>query len=245
MFVEIAVISVCLALGGVLKGATGAGGPILAIPALAAIFDVPFAVAILIMPNFATNAWQVSHYRGSRPATAFLLLFIGGGAIGAVAGTWLLASLTSDTLLAVLGLCVLLYIALRLARPHFRLPDAVARGLAWPAGFGGGVLQGATGLSAPIALTFLNAVRLERPVHMFTISTLFLVFVIVQLPALGYAGILTPERLMLSTLAVVPTVLAMPLGKYLGSRLPAWAFDRLILALLAVLAIKMLADALL
>ncbi|MHA1157761.1 MAG: sulfite exporter TauE/SafE family protein [Alphaproteobacteria bacterium] len=245
MFIEIAVISICLALGGVLKGATGAGGPILALPVMAAIFDVPFAVAILVMPNLVTNAWQIVEYRGTRPTNRFLILFVGGGAVGTAVGTWLLASLSSDALLAALGACVLAYIGLRVARPHFRIPGPIARLLALPAGIGGGVLQGATGLSAPVTLTFLNAVRLERPIHMFTVSTLFLVFVAVQIPALSYAGILTVDRFWLSVLAVAPTVLAMPLGARLASRLPAQAFDRVILALLAVLAVKMLVEAVL
>jgi uncharacterized membrane protein YfcA len=54
---EIVVVCVFLALAGVLKGATGMGTPVIAVPALAACFDVPFAIAILVLPNFATNAW--------------------------------------------------------------------------------------------------------------------------------------------------------------------------------------------
>ena len=59
----IAIVFVCLALGGILKGATGAGAPILAVPALAMLFDVQFAVAIMVMPNLLTNAWQAWRFR--------------------------------------------------------------------------------------------------------------------------------------------------------------------------------------
>ena len=244
MLFEILVIFVCLALGGLLKGATGAGAPLLAVPALAAVFDVPFAIAIMIVPNLLTNIWQIWRFHDSRPALGFLLPFVGGGVVGVATGTWLLTELSSDTLLAVLGLIVFSYIALRIAKPHFGLSDAVARALSLPAGFGGGLLLGATGVSAPISVTFLNAMRLTRPVFIFTISAFFALTSATQLPALIYAEILTGERLLLSSLAVIPITGAMPVGSYLAARLPAQAFDRLILIFLGVLAAKMLFDAL-
>ena len=39
------------ALGGTLKGATGAGAPIITIPVIAAFYDVRIAVIIMVIPN--------------------------------------------------------------------------------------------------------------------------------------------------------------------------------------------------
>ena len=244
MLLEFLVIFVCLALGGLLKGATGAGAPILAVPALAAVFDVPFAIAMMVVPNLLTNSCQIWHYRHDRPSSGFLVPFVGGGVVGVATGTWLLTELSSDTLLVVLSLIVFSYIGLRLARPRFRITDNVARVLSLPAGLGGGLLLGATGVSGPISITFLNAMRLTRPVFIFTISLLFALATATQMPALMFADILTAERLLLSSLAVIPVTAAMPLGSYLATRLPDWAFDRLILVFLAAIAVKMLFDAL-
>src|SRR3546814_9616634 len=55
-----------------------------------------------------------------------------------------------------------LYIGFRLAHPDWVLELGVATRLAAPAGFVGGVLQGAAGISAPISITFLNAMRIDR-----------------------------------------------------------------------------------
>ena len=49
---------ISLGVGGILKGATGVGAPLIAIPALALIFDVPTAIAIFSIPNLLTNALQ-------------------------------------------------------------------------------------------------------------------------------------------------------------------------------------------
>ena len=57
--VEILLVAICLGLGGILKGATGAGAPVLAVPALVLMFDVHFAILIMIVPNIVTNSFQV------------------------------------------------------------------------------------------------------------------------------------------------------------------------------------------
>ena len=69
-------------LGGVLKGATGAGAPFLAVPIMSILVDVPFAVAVFLLPNLASNGWQVFRYRRDFPGRGFALSF----ALAAMAG---------------------------------------------------------------------------------------------------------------------------------------------------------------
>ncbi|WP_346909097.1 hypothetical protein [uncultured Roseibium sp.] len=50
-------------LGGLLKGATGAGAPVIGVPVLAALTDVQFAVAVFVTSNLLTNvnqAWRTA-----------------------------------------------------------------------------------------------------------------------------------------------------------------------------------------
>lgn len=241
--IELSIIATCLALGGLLKGATGAGAPIFAIPALAALFDVPFAIAIMALPNLLTNIWQVWQRRANRPNTRFLVTFVGAGAVGAAFGTWILTAVEARTLSIGIAGVLVIYLIIRIAKPHWHVTQKAADALAFPVGLASGLLQGATGISAPTSITFLNAMRLERPVFIFTISTLFVAFVVVQIPALIIAGILTGERLGLSLLALAPILAAMPVGSALAKRLPPAAFNRLILIFLAGLAAKLLFDA--
>ena len=51
-------VLVAFALGGILKGATGAGAPIITIPVIAAFYDVRIAVIIMVVPNLLTNIGQ-------------------------------------------------------------------------------------------------------------------------------------------------------------------------------------------
>ena len=100
------------------------------------------------------------------------------------------------------------------------------------------------GVSAPASITFLHALKLGRPTFIFTISILFVTFSAVQVVTLGMAGILTPARMLVSLLAMIPILLAMPVGAWIGRRLPPHAFDRAVLMLLGVLAAALFVDAL-
>ena len=233
-----------LVLGGILKGAIGAGTPIVVVPVVALLYDVPLAVTLMTMPNLVSNLWQGLRFRHEGLPARFTRSFALAGALGAVAGSFLLAWLPGDLLLASLAAIVFVYIGLRLARPGWVLGRETATRLAGPVGLLGGLMQGAGGLSAPVSVTFLNAMRLERGAFIATISVFFAGMSVVQIPTLFALGILTPERLALSCAAVLPLFGAMPLGSWLVRHVSAAWFDRIVLGLLAVIAVRLLYGAL-
>lgn len=232
-----------LLLGGILKGATGAGSPVIGVPVLAVIFNVPMAVAIFTIPNLATNIWQGWHFRGSQLSRRFTLTFAGAGALGAGIGSLLLAFLPGEALMGIVAGVVLLYIAFRLFRPGWSLSRPLANRLCAPAGLVGGMMQGAGGISAPVSVTFLNAMKLERGQFIATISVFFCAMSVVQIPTLAGLGILTPRIAALSLGAMIPLFAGMPLGTWLATRISREAFDKVILVLLGVIALKLLYDA--
>lgn len=135
---SIALAILALLLGGVMKGATGAGAPVIATPALTMLFDVQTAVAILVVPNLLSNIWQAWSFRSHALPPRFLIMFAGGGIFGAVLGTWLLVVLAPETLALMVAFAVIAYIALRLAKPGWVLPANKAEGLSAPVGLLGG-----------------------------------------------------------------------------------------------------------
>lgn len=234
------VILAALFLGGMLKGATGAGVPVVAVPVMAAFFDVRLAVIIMVTPNLVSNIWQLRQYRGHHIAGGFGLRLAGAGAAGALIGTVMLATLPVAALTLLLAGVVMLYIAMRLALPQFRLGLAAANRVVLPLGLAAGVLQGAGGISAPISVSLLNAMRLERPVFIATISAFFAAMSAAQLPALFAYGLMTPTLLVLSAVALLPLFAGMPVGAWLARHMSARTFDRLVLGLLCVLALRLI-----
>ena len=236
----ILIMALALGAGGVVKGATGMGLPLVATPVLAAFLGVAHAVAILTMPILVTNAWQIWQLRNEMKGLRFLPPLLVAGAVGVVVGVWVLTAVPERALAVVLAAILFLYIGLRLARPDFLIRERLGYWLAAPAGFVAGVLQGATGLSTPVGVTFIHALRKPRPQHIAAVSMMFLVFVIVHIPSLFYAGIFDGERFVQSSLAILPAAAAMPVGTFLSSRLSQQGFDRLILSLLAIIALQLM-----
>jgi len=239
---QIVIIAVFLALGGMLKGVVGMGTPVIAVPAIAAFFSVPYAIAILVFPNIITNGWQVWQFRRERNALPFLGIFVATGIFGVLAGTWILTAVPANILSFALALIVVAYIILRVARPHWSIAPKAAARMAPAVGAVSGLLQGAMGISAPVSVTFLNALKLNRPQFAFSISALFLGFTLLQLPALSVAGIFTGHVAVQSLLAIIPVLAGMWAGNSLAGYVNARMFDRLILVVLALIALKLVYD---
>ncbi|HBN31167.1 MAG TPA: sulfite exporter TauE/SafE family protein, partial [Rhodobacteraceae bacterium] len=162
MLENVLLIGVAFALGGILKGATGAGAPLLAIPILALLYDVPTAITLFAIPNLVPNVWQAWKYRADSLPTRFWLQFAIAGGVGAAIGTYGLANIKSDYLLLVVALVVVAYIIFRTLRPGWVLTYPKALAAVLPVGLIAGILQGSGGISAPVSITFLNAMKLSR-----------------------------------------------------------------------------------
>lgn len=233
-------IAVALGVGGFFKGATGAGAPLVGVPIVAAFYDVTMGILVMAVPNIVMNVKQVwSYWHEIRPAQIAIYLSV-GAVPGMAIGTMLLASAPQEALQLGLGVFLVAYLVLRLVDPKFSIPEAIALRISLPTGILGGVMQGLVGTSGPLALLFLNSQKLARPMFIGTISAFFLTNALVQAPALWWEGLLTPEWIAISTVALIPVWLCLPLGNRAAQKLSAVAFDRLIMALLAVLAVRLI-----
>lgn len=238
------VAMVAFALGGILKGAIGAGTPVVTIPLMSIYFGVPYAVSVFVIPALLSNIWQGWQFRAALMDRAFVIRLAGAAGVGALIGSVLLAALPSDVLSITVGLLALAYIAFRLAKPDWQLDHAVAARVVLPVGVAAGILQGAAGISAPVSLTFLHALRPTRPQFIATISVLFSAMALVQLPTLVSLGLLNLDRVLVSLVACVPLFLGMPVGAWLVRHVRPQVFDRLIMVLLFVIAVGLIAESL-
>lgn len=237
-----AIMGLALAAGAIVKGATGMGLPLIALPVLTTFFGLQHAVGIMAITQVLTNSMQIWQFREARhdAAMRFLPLFLIAGGVGVVLGTWLLSNLPERALVFTLGLLLLCYFVLKISKPNMAVgPKLAMRGGPF-AGFGSGVLQGATGISAPIGVTFIHAMGLERAAHVYAVSAMFLVLGMVQFPALVVSGIMQPQWVLEALLAMIPILIFMPVGQALAGRLSRRAFDLMILIFLGLMGLKML-----
>ncbi|HVL70875.1 MAG TPA: sulfite exporter TauE/SafE family protein [Beijerinckiaceae bacterium] len=243
MDVEFLLIVVgALGLGGFIKGATGLGLPLVSVPALAAFLGVPHALAIVCIPLVVTNAWQSWHFSAHRHGTGFLARLLPASVVGIGLGTVALTTLPGAALSLALAVMMMAYIAFYLTKPDLRLSPGSGRRLAPLVGLVAGALQASTGISAPVSITFIHALRLARPAFVFAVAAMFLGFAVAQVVALAVAGIMTWTRFLEGLIALVPIALAMPLGAWAASFLSRETFDRLILGILGVMSLKLFHD---
>lgn len=219
------------------KGITGFGGPLLAVPLLAPFIGVEQAVVVVSLSNVVSNVmllWSNRHGgAGHWPLLAGLLV---AGAGGTVVGTILLTRLDDTVLSLVLAVSVFLYIGLTAVRPDFSLSPEQGRRLAVPAGVVGGLMHGALGNSGAVFGSFYHSLRLPRADFVFLLTITFLAFGLLQIGTLAQLGSFRNDRLIQATIVLVPVVIATRLGERFSARLSAEAFGRLILALLAIAA---------
>ena len=233
-------ILVAFSLGGILKGATGAGAPIITIPVIAAFYDVRIAVIIMVIPNLLTNIGQLYQFRKTILPKFFTLSFAIGGGIGAFLGTILLANLSIKILTLSVAFIVIVYIFLKIMVPSWKLTYKKAKKLVFLMGSLGGILQGTAGLSAPISITFLNSMKLERNQFIPTISVYFGVMSIFQMPTLYYYNFLNLEIILVSCISTLVLLSFMPIGSWIAKSVSKESFDKITLILLGFIAFRII-----
>jgi uncharacterized membrane protein YfcA len=239
----IIIIFAALFCGGTLKGALGMGSPVVAVPVMASFVDVRLAVVVMVVPNLITNIAQIRTYKSARMQGTFSMRFALAGAFGAGVGSFALVLFSAMVLKIIVACAVLAYVTLRIMRPDFSTTLERATALALPFGALSGIFQGAAGVSAPISMSFLNAVKLQRPTVIVTISTLFVAMSAVQIPMLALFGIMTLQTAFMGVFVLLPLFAGMSVGASLAKRMDTKTFDRAILAVLVVLAAKLFWDA--
>jgi uncharacterized membrane protein YfcA len=238
------IIVAAMSVGSFIKGATGLGLPQIAIPVMATFLGVEAAVVIMAIPGIVSNTWLLWNHRARYRETRDLPGLLMTGTLGSILGTMLLETLNEDVLALVLAAMIGVYALVFFTNPDVRLPPVVTRFTAPPVGLAAGVLQGATGISGPLVSTYLHGYRLQKEAFVLSITTVFLVYAIVQALTLAAIGLYTTRLFVLSALSLVPIMTMLPLGARLTGRLSPRTFDLIALCLLLASAIKLTYDAL-
>ena len=178
--------------------------------------------------------------RSHRGETRDLPALLAAGIVGAVVGTIALVNVPAAPLTFVLTTVLVLYIAHSLIKPNALLAPEVASWFAPLVGFVAGTFQGSVGISGPITGSWIHAYRLAPGAHIFSVTLIFAVSGGVQLAILIGTGELA-GRWVASIAALIPVLLALPLGKLLRGRLSSKGFDRAVLAVLAASAVSLMA----
>lgn len=238
---QIAIVFAAVAVGFFAKGVTGVGGPMLAIPVLAAFQGVEFAVTVIAIPTLIANIWLLWSSRGGTSTVrSYLVPFLAAGAVGVLVGVWVLVSLDERVIEFLLALIVIAYIVMFLTNPQFKLSEGTAKRLTAPVGLVAGGVHGATGISSPVVATYFHSMGLARPAFIIAVTVPFFVLGSIQILSLAAVGAYDAERLVAGVVACIPALAMLPLGVRLGRAVSQRTFQYLVLVVLGLAAARLL-----
>jgi uncharacterized membrane protein YfcA len=241
--VDVTLIGLAFFVAGLVKGILGLGIPFIIIPVVTAVTDVVTALALVALPTIIPNLVQLWQFRQHRLEFSHTAMLVAGLVPGVWLGAVMLVDLqTSSLVTQILGGMLLLYLGSRVVRSPLTLTSTMSKGLAIPAGFGSGFLGGLVGISAPISLTYLSAQRLERPQFIFPVSIFFGVIGSCQVRFYLHQGLADYPIIALSSIGLVPLFVGMYLGQVTGKYLSQSSFEKLVLAVLCVIGLKLVLD---
>ena len=236
------VVLTAITLGSLVKGMTGLGLPLIAVPAIASFTSVEEAVVLMIIPVFGSNLWMVGSHRRFAPLLAEHWPFMLAAFIGGILGTFLLVAIDDRWLKLILAMWLALYLL------QLVLGDALsfvfrAKGAASAlVGLAAGTVHGASGVSAHIVAPYFHGRQVDPAAYAFLIAAAFLTSGSAQLfTALG-KQLFDAERLTLGLLALIPTLIITQIGMRCAGMISAAVFRKIILVLFILMEIKLIAD---
>lgn len=240
-WVQVGAVLLAMLLGGICKGIVGIALPLVGLSVMLLALEPKLAVAMMVIPIFVTNL-QLATSAGL-PATArvarrfwplMLTCVISVFSFSLIAADW-----PANTILLILGVVVLLFVAMNVTRWKPYVPPAWETPAGVLAGLASGLVGGATSAYGPPLTMYLVACRVPKQDWSASVGT---TFGIGSLPLLaGYVmnGMITPPVAALSAAACVPAYAGMWMGMKLQNAMHPDTFRKVLLAALFLMALNL------
>lgn len=231
-------------LAGMVKGVIGLGLPTVSLALLTVGFDLPGAMALLLVPSLVTNLWQAVSGGHGRAVLLRIWPFLLMATVTVWVGAAALTRVDLALLTALLGVLLVAYALINLCGVRITIP---VRHEAWAGplvGSANGVLTGMTGSFVVPGVMFLQAIGLNRDQLIQAMGMLFTVSTLALGAALQKSDLLTVEQGLLSAGAVLPALVGMMLGQQVRKKLPEQQFRRVFFIALLLLGAYIIVGAL-
>ena len=220
-------VTLAYLLAGLVKGTIGLGLPTVSIGVLSLVMPPAQAAAIMVIPSYATNIWQMLHGPHFRTfLRRFWALYLGSGA-GAFLTAGILTNEQSGSASTALGLALAAYAVFGLSAVKFHVPRRAEIWLSPIVGVATGAVLGATGVFVMPAILYLQALELDRDELVQAMGLSFTVGTVILTAVLLINGVFVFSVAWLSAFAVLPAVLGMVIGRRIRARVDAATFRKL------------------
>lgn len=227
---SMATLLLALFIAGATKGLIGVGMPIVAVPILSLVVDLPVAVVLLSIPLIVTNVPQA--LQGDRVGVVLRRLapILCGLAVGVLIGVRLLATTDPAALKPVVGIALMAIAGLMLLSPRLTVPRLLEPIASPVVGAVGGVLGGLAALPGPLVFVYLIALGIQRDQFVQHSSMFLVVAATLMAIVLGGDGLLAWSDALVSSAATLPVLLGMWAGTRTRQLVSTDLFRKLVLA---------------
>ncbi|KPA92070.1 putative permease [Pseudomonas asplenii] len=224
---------------GLVKGVTGMGLPTVAMGLLGTAMPPAAAAAMLLIPSFVTNVWQLFCGPSITRLLRRLWPMMLGILLGTVGGSALLVKADPVWSGFGLGMALIVYAVYALVAPTLAVPGRVEKWLSAVIGLITGVVTGATGVFVMPAVPYLGSLNMNREELVQALGLSFTLSTVALAIGLFSHGAFHVEQFGMSTAAVVPALIGMWVGQRVRRRISPLRFRQCFLLLLLVLGLEL------
>ncbi len=236
--------AVAVLFGGVVKGATGVGLPMIAVPLMLQLVPAPLAITLMAVPVLASNLLQLDDRRLVAGAVARFWTLLLALLVATVVGANALAAASARAMNIGLGLVTVGMAVMQMRQGTGpRRPVRNERLLSPAVGLVAGLLGGISSFAGPPLLAYL--LRLELASHAFvvTISLFYICAAVPLYVSLIAHGAVEWPALVASLALVAPAYGGLLIGRRLRRTLDERQFRGLIIAVLMTSGLGLLVKA--
>lgn len=234
-------VGIAFLAAGAVKGVIGLGLPTVSLAIMVTMIDMKEAIALMLIPAFATNLLQAA--RGGAFFTLFKRLFslLITVSIGLWFGVGILAETDTALLTGILGGVLSVYAALGLLKWRLPQPGRWEPLLSPIIGAITGLINGVTGSFVVPGVLYLQAMGLKKDALVQAMGIAFTLSSAVLIGSLAMRGMFSLEIGSLSLVGLFPAFIGMAFGVRLRKRLNENLFKQVFFASLLLLGLYLIA----
>ena len=237
-------IAAVFVVAGIIKGVIGIGLQVVPMGLLVLVMAPIEAAALLVIPAFVTNIWQLVSGPSIGPIVRRLWPMMAGICLGTWAGAGAMSGAHTGNAKIMVGLALVVYAVLGLSSVRFAI-DRSREVIAGPiAGAATGLITAATGIFVVPAVPYLAAIGLDKDDLVQALGLSFLISTIALSVNLAREGAITSAIAGSSIGALAMAMVGVFIGQWLRSRLDARTFRLCFFLGLLALGVHLLSRAL-
>jgi uncharacterized membrane protein YfcA len=241
----LALISAAIFVGGVVKGISGFGLPVVTIAIVINFVPAPVALAIVVIPILVTNLWQAMRagdlFAPLREYMPMIMTFV----VTLVITAHFVVNIDEKALFGVIGVCFTIFTLSNMIRPPAKPLTPATRIWAAPlAGFFGGIIGGLSTIWGPPMMMYLVLLKLPKDTWVRVIGLVWFMGAVPLTLSYFANGILNSETTPLSLYACLPGMLGTLVGENIRKRIDQETFRKIILSALLLIGLNLIRRAL-